>query len=154
MTGVKRFFAWLWWIPILVVAAIVGEIPWIKRAGAWLDAHHDLGVAVTVGAAVAGFVLMMGGIIASVMAEDDSSGSGGGSQIETSFPAMKAAWRSGAWRRDPPWRRLFATALGAALLTIGLFGIFIVVAPWPVKVLCAGAILYPAVRLTMAFRKS
>jgi len=183
MTGVKRFFAWLWWIPILVVAAIVGEIPWIKRAGAWLDAHHDLGVAVTVGAAVAGFVLMMGGIIASMMdsGEPLSAGeiedsmrrqrdaaarpyiwrrskfrvkgasAGRGVEVETNLGAVKAAWRSGDWRRDPYWRRLFVTALGAALLTVGLFGIFIVVAPMPVKVLCAGAILYPAARIAMAF---
>ena len=112
------------------------------------------GVVVTVAATVAGFALMMGGIIASMMAEDDPTSSGSGVRINSSLPAMKAAWRSGAWRRDPPWRRLFVTALGAALLTIGLFGIFIVIAPWPVKILCAGAILYPAVRLTMALRNA
>lgn len=106
------------------------------------------GMVVTVGATVAGFALMMGGIIASMMASER-----GAVEIETNLPAMKAAWKSGEWRRDPHWRRLFATATGAGLLTFGLFGIFVVVAPWPIKVICAGAILYPACRLTMALRR-
>lgn len=182
---VKRLLEWLWWIPILLAAVIVGELPWIKRLGDWVSAHHDLGVAVTVGATVAGFGLMMGGIIASTMIRGEPMSSeqieaslrrqrdaaalpyawrrstfrvkgsvGRSVEVETSLLAMKDAWRSGDWRREPHWRRLFATAIGAALLTIGLFGIFIVVAPMPVKVLCAGAILYPAVRLVMALRKA
>jgi hypothetical protein len=88
-----------------------------------------------------------------MMAQDDPFASRSSVEMETNLPAMKAAWRSGEWR-EPHWRRLFMTACGAALMTIGLFGIFIVIAPWPVKVICAGAILYPAVRLTQALRKS
>jgi hypothetical protein len=105
--------------------------------------------AATVTAAVLGFALLMGGIIASMMAAGTS-----GVETETSLPAMKAAWRSGDWRREPQWRRLFVIAGGAALLTVGLFGTFIAIAPIPVKVICAGAILYPAIRLTLALRRA
>ena len=37
---------------------------------------------------------------------------------ETTFAGMKDAWRSGEWRRDPHWRRLFLIASGAALLFV------------------------------------
>ena len=108
----------------------------------------NVALALTIASTVGGFAMMMGGIIASMMDE------GGAVQIETTLPAMKTAWRSGDWRTDPYWRRLFVTATGAGLMTVGLFGIFIVIAPWPVKILCAGAILYPAFRLSQALRKS
>ncbi len=182
----KRVLGWLWWIPMLLGAAVVGEIPWVKHAGAALDAHRSVGVGVTVTLTVAGFALMMGGIIASMMQESEplsheeieaslkrqrdaaalpytmrrsmfrlaGAGVGRSTEVETTLPAMKAAWRSGDWRREGHWRRLFTTALGAALMTVGMFGLFIVVAPMPVKVLCAGAILYPAIRLTQALRRT
>jgi hypothetical protein len=107
-----------------------------------------IALALTILSAAAGFALMMGSIIASMMAAEQGS-----VEIETTLPAMKAAWRSGEWR-EPHWRRIFMTACGAALMTVGLFGIFIVIAPWPVKLLCAGAILYPAYRLVEALRRA
>ena len=113
-----------------------------------------IGLVVTVGAAIAGFALMMGSIIASMMAEEDPHRPRSGVQIETTLPAMKAAWKSGDWRREGPWRRVFATAAGAGLLTFGLFGIFVVIAPWPVKILCAGAILYVAFEVIRGLRKA
>lgn len=113
----------------------------------------NIGLVVTVGAAIAGFALMMGSIIASMMAEEDPHRPRSGVQIETTLPAMKAAWRSGEWR-EPHWRRIFLTACGAGLLTFGLFGIFVVIAPWPVKILCAGAILYVAFQVITGLRKA
>lgn len=107
------------------------------------------GLVVTVGATVIGFAMMMGGIIASMMASEH-----GAVHVESSLPAMKAAWKSGDWRTEPHWRRLFVTAAGAGFLTFGLFGIFVVIGPWPVKILCAGAILYPAIRLVDALRRA
>jgi hypothetical protein len=67
---------------------------------------------------------------------------------------MKAAWKSGDWRREGPWRRIFAVATGAGLLTFGLFGIFVVIAAWPVKILCAGAILYVAYQVVRGLRRA
>lgn len=110
-------------------------------------------LALTILSAIAGFALMMGAIIASMMAAEDPHGSRAGVRIETTLPAMKAAWRSGDWR-EPHWRRIFLTACGAGLMTVGLFGIFIVIAPWPVKILCAGAILYVAFQVIRGLRKA
>ena len=61
---------------------------------------------------------------------------------EFTFGAMKEAWRSGAWRRDTDWRRRYVTALGALLMTMGVFGLAFALGPPPIKVLTAGALLY------------
>ena len=73
---------------------------------------------------------------------------------ETTFAGMKDAWRSGEWHRDPQWRRLFLVASGAALLSYGLFGLFLVIGPGPIKVLVAGALLYATVMTTRGFARA
>lgn len=73
---------------------------------------------------------------------------------ETSFAGMKDAWRSGEWRRDPQWRRLFLAASGAGLLFYGLFWLFLVIGPGPVKVLVAGAMLYATAMTTWGFTRA
>ncbi|ALA57494.1 hypothetical protein [Nitrospira moscoviensis] len=60
---------------------------------------------------------------------------------------LKAAWRSGAVRRDRVWARRFVTALGALMFMIGLLGSFIVLGPGWVKVLLGGALLYALGRI-------
>ena len=182
----KRVLAWLWWVPVLFVAAVLAELPWVKRVDALLAAHEDLGVAITVGAAILGLLLMLGGIIASMMSDSEplssqeieaslrrqrdaaarpyiwrrsrfrvkGASAGRGVEVETTLADFKGAWLAGDWRRDPYWRRLYVTALGAALLTIGVFGIFVVVAPGPVKILCAGTVLYAAVRTALALARA
>ena len=182
----KRFLARLWWVPVLFVAARLAELPWIKRLDAWLAAHEDLGAAIMGGTGVLGFVLMLGGIIASMMSDSEplsseeieaslrrqrdaaarpyiwrrsrfrvkGASAGRGVEVETTFAAVKGACRSGEWRRDPYWRRFFVMALGAALMTIGLFGVFVVIAPGPVKILCAGTVLYVAVRTAVALARA
>jgi hypothetical protein len=54
---------------------------------------------------------------------------------EASFSSAKEAWRLGSWRYDRNWRLLFVMALGALLLMLGLFGLFIVIAEPGVKFL-------------------
>ena len=66
--------------------------------------------------------------------------------IDAPFAGIKKAWRSGEWLRDEHWRRLFVTAGGGTLLLFGLFGVFVVVGPMPVKLLVAGAMAYAAAR--------
>lgn len=61
---------------------------------------------------------------------------------ETTIAGMKGAWRSGDWRRDPDWRRIFVVATGAAMLAYGLFGIFIVTGPPYLKVLLGAALAF------------
>jgi hypothetical protein len=92
--------------------------------------------------AFVGFALMMGGIFW-----------GGPADIQTDLASIKAAWRSGQFREDPIWMRVTVVAGGAALMGIGLFGVWIVLGPPIIKLLCAAAIVYPAVRFAMAWRK-
>jgi hypothetical protein len=70
---------------------------------------------------------------------------------EWSFSAMKAAWRCGAWRVDPIWRRRYLATSGALIMTIGVFGIPAVLGPPWAMLLCGLALLYAAVRTTWAF---
>ena len=43
-----------------------------------------------------------------------------------SIAAMKEAWRSGAWRRDPTWQTIFMMAAGCLMMTFGGFGAAVV----------------------------
>ena len=63
---------------------------------------------------------------------------------------FKSAWRSGALRHDPVWRRRAVTVMGALLLTIGVCGVLVVVGPPWIKVLIGGALLYALGRLSWA----
>ncbi|MBI3621640.1 MAG: hypothetical protein HY208_05565 [Nitrospirae bacterium] len=79
---------------------------------------------------------------------------GQAAEDEFSFRAMKEAWRSGAWRLDPVWRRRYLTTVGAALMAIGLFGGGFVLGPPPVKVLTGGALLYATGMISRGFWKA
>ncbi len=72
---------------------------------------------------------------------------------EASFAGMKEAWKSKEWRRDSQWRRLVVIATGAALLFYGLFGLFVVLGPPPIKVLMAAAMLYATVMTIWGFAR-
>lgn len=67
------------------------------------------------------------------------------------FREAKDAWRRGAWRTNPRWLSNFVVMLGVMLLTVGLFGTFIVIGPNGVKLLCAAALGYAAVRAIGGF---
>ena len=43
---------------------------------------------------------------------------------------------------------------GVLLLTVGLFGIFVVTGPAGIKLLCGGALVYMAVRMIGAFARA
>jgi hypothetical protein len=73
---------------------------------------------------------------------------------EASFAGMKNAWKSKEWRRDSQWRRLFVITTGAALLFYGLFGVFVVIGPPPIKVLMAAAMLYATVMTIWGFARA
>jgi hypothetical protein len=73
---------------------------------------------------------------------------------EASFAGFKDAWRSGEWRRDTQWRRLFVIAAGAIMLFYGLFGLLLVVGPMHIKVLAAGATAYVTAMTVRGFARA
>jgi hypothetical protein len=73
---------------------------------------------------------------------------------EASFSNVKRAWRSRSWRYSREWRLLFLMGLGALLLTVGLFGFFVVIGPPTVKLICGGALIYALVRTVYAFSQA
>jgi len=82
----------------------------------------------------------------------DAHGRSGDDQF--SFREMKNAWRAGAWRRDPVWRRRFLTTAGALCMTIGLFGVVFTLGPSPVRVIVSTALLYAAYKTVQGFSKA
>jgi hypothetical protein len=75
-------------------------------------------------------------------------------EMEVSVQAMKEAWRSGAWRRDPTWQTVFMMTAGGLMMAFGGFGSAVVAGPLLVKILCGGALLYTAVQLVAATRRA
>lgn len=73
---------------------------------------------------------------------------------EASFAELKAAWRTGAWRRTRRLRRLFVMGAGGLLMAFGLFGIFVVVGPAWVKLIVGAAMLFAATKLIQGFRQA
>jgi hypothetical protein len=140
----------------LLACTIVAELPWIKDGLEAVDRSRGLLFAIAAGVTTLGFVMMMGGILSMLMASEDplepaesdaSSrvfGAAASAQVanEASFAGMKAAFRSGEWWADPQWRRLFIAGGGALLLFYGMFSLAFVLAPGPIRVLAAAAILY------------
>jgi hypothetical protein len=79
-------------------------------------------------------------------------GRSAGSSFSERFSLREAkdAWRRRAWRTSPRWRSNFVVMLGVTLLALGLFGTFIVIGPNGVRLLCAVALVYAAVRTIVA----
>ncbi len=80
-------------------------------------------------------------------------GRSAGSSFAETFTVREAkdAWRQRSWRESPRWRSNFVVMVGVALLAPGLFGIFIVIGPNGIKLLCGAALVYAAVRTITAF---
>jgi hypothetical protein len=57
---------------------------------------------------------------------------------------IKAAVRTGQWLRDPEWRKVTWVIFSALVLALGIFGIFLVIAPPGVKVIIVIIMIYMA----------
>lgn len=71
-----------------------------------------------------------------------------------SFRELKQAWKSGAVWHEALWKRRFITSIGALMLTVGLFGSFVVMGPPWIKVLMSGLLLYTLSRITWGLWKA
>lgn len=120
---------------ILVTARVIDELPPSRAAEAWFAARHGTLVPPLIVATAVGFALFMGTAVWLAVA-------GGRGEGKATFKEIKRAFRTGAWRRSPRWRRMFLMLVGVALLTFGLFGLGVVVGPGSVKLLCSLALLW------------
>ena len=83
-------------------------------------------------------------------------GRGAGSQAhdEFSFAQLKAAFASSAVLRTPLWRRRLCAICGGMLMFFGVFGLVFVLAPVPVKLIVAAAVVYACVRIAWGIARA
>jgi hypothetical protein len=75
--------------------------------------------------------------------------------VEAPLRAVKHAWRTGTWQRNPVWQLFTLMAFGGMLMALGLFGLGIVLpSPPVVKLFCAGALVYAISRTIWAIKKA
>lgn len=130
---------------------VVGElIPPLRELEPYFAAHRATWITATAVLSAAGVALLVGGGLHMAL----TAGSPAGAGDQATFAEVKAAWRSGAWRRSVRWRRLFAMAAGAALLLFGLFGLCFVVGPPGVKLLAALAVAYAVARTVLGWMRA
>jgi hypothetical protein len=79
-------------------------------------------------------------------------GTAEGRQFSEQLPLrdFKQAWQSGAWRHDKKWRARFTVAGGGLLTIFAGLATAAVVSPIVVALICAGFLIYAAVRLAWA----
>jgi hypothetical protein len=166
-------------VAIFILALIAESIPPLKQLTNFLNEHPQPYKGITIGAAIAGWVLMAGVVAYGLwtrgrsMTNDEAlrfmensassptihrhfrgRAKGRDFYIEITFKEIKQAWLSGDWQREPKWLMIFIGLLAIALIAFGMFGFFFVIGPPLVKLLCSGALLYAMVRTTLAFWKA
>lgn len=165
------------WVGLIIVLAIaVDQITPLNQHTSYLDQHPEPYRSITIILSVAGWGLLLGVLVVMLwrrgrtMSEGEAkrfmqespvqtrvsarfSGIAAGREYraEASFREIKAAVRSGEWRRDPGWWPLLAGLAAIILIVYGMFGYFIVTGPALVKVLCGGALLYATARSAWGF---
>ena len=75
-------------------------------------------------------------------------------EIQIPFAELKAAFRTGEWIGDPVLMRVVLIALGAGLITLGLFGVAITLCPAGLKLVFILAIGYAVTRTVYAWINS
>lgn len=90
----------LWAFAAILTAAVVSAIPPLPGWFAMVDAHQTPWLVATAGAAGAGLVLMMGGILDLLMAQDRSLNHTEAEDVERSvrMAAQPVAWRASSYR--------------------------------------------------------
>jgi hypothetical protein len=157
---------------LVFVAAVLAELPPVRTAAGWIHEREWSLIIGTGSLGVLGFTLMMGGILKLLMDRDESlsqpevedversvrmaaqpvtwrassykirQAAGRGGSESFKLAELKTAWKSGAVWHDPVWKRRVITTIGALMLTVGLFGSFVVMGPPWIKVLLGGLLLY------------
>ena len=163
---------------IFLFALLVDQITPLKQLDAYLKAHPQPWMGLTLGAAAVGlglllFVWISWGILAGRPMSADQArefmrasagqswaslaspgkAAGGIATPEgvASFREVKDAFRSGAWLYNPAMRVFCVGVIGLLLLVLGGFGYFVVIGPPAVKVMCGGVAVYAFGRTAWGF---
>ncbi len=67
---------------------------------------------------------------------------------------IKYAYRSGQWLRDRGWIAFSLVVLGALVMMVGLFGLFVVIGTPGIKLLALGLFVYIVARTAWGFAKA
>lgn len=171
----RRLGTIVFWIAVLVVAAVLGETPPMRALDAAIAAHRTPLVVGTAAVLVVGFILFMGSVLDLMISSGDPlqpgaaetgrsrrfrrgavtrfRGTSAGTQAHDAFTlaALKDAWRSGAWLRQPVWRRRTIVTAGGLMTGFGIFALLFVIGPPYVRIIVGAALLYALVRTSWAF---
>lgn len=148
----QRVRGWVFMLGLVFAAVVLGELPVMKDLDRFITRHQTLLGVVVGGATLVGFVMFMGGILHRIFG--GAGASGGSFSEQFSVREAKEAWRRRAWRKSHRWSSNFLTMAGAFMLAFGLFGIFVVVGPPFIKLLCGGALVYAAIMTVIAFARA
>lgn len=137
---------WAYTLALAFLAILVGEIV-IPVTG--LDdsivRHEAVLTRITVAVMILGFTMFMGAIVTAILTGVRTPWSrpdeGSSYHDQFSIREAKNAWRWRAWRDSPRWRVNFVVMAGIPLLAVGLFGLFIVIAPNGIRFLCGAALM-------------
>jgi hypothetical protein len=133
---------------VLLVIGVAEAVPPLVRLEAWTNAHRGQLLLATGILAGTGFVLFIGAVLHLVLTVSARG------EETFALAEVEAAWRARAWRVSPTWRRRFALLAGATLLTLGLMGIALALAPVGLKLVIAGFLVYAALRTLAALRRA
>jgi hypothetical protein len=180
-SGWWRTWVWWIAVLILAFAAGVASfLPPVEAAERWVAAHRAALLAFPITLAGAGLLLLVatlfllalqGGATRSTADLTEAtigmrkttpiysktvsrfSGKSSAIEIEDSWTAggMKAAWRTGQWRRDPAWQRRFLASIAILMVVVGVLGIVIVCARAWVALLFGVALMYFLARIVWGF---
>jgi hypothetical protein len=177
------FVWWLQIVLMLVVSYALAQSPVGQYAQRYLAAHHALFLAITITLLVCGVVLLAVTLVWTGLQQTSRQplppnspvdrawrdrpviasasvyrfkGKSFSASVEDSwkFAEMKAAWRSGAWRSDPVWRRRYLACVSFLIIAVGIPGVVIAGSgsAWGLMLFAIVA-LYVLVRLAWAFVK-
>ncbi len=163
---------------LFILALLVNQITAREHLDAYLRQHPQPWTDLTLGLAGAGLVLLLfawvsyGVLTGRRMSDREArvymsrSAAGptvhrvsSGTVVDMTTPegvatlhAVKEAFSTGAWLRDPTMRVYCVGMVGLLLFTLGGFGFFVVVGPPSVKVIFVGALLYAFGRTAWALK--
>jgi hypothetical protein len=144
---IRRAGAWAVSLTVAFGLIVLGELSVSMRAlHDAIAARESVWLAGAITLASLGFTLLMAGAIHLAVR--------GRGEDSASLAEVKAAWRSGAWRRSGRFRRMFAMITGALLMVVGVFGIPFVLGTPGIKMLIAAAWAYVAFQVVRGFRRA